>query len=138
MKKITLLAVLIFCVSTNMAAQDCSAYHKGYFKYTDSSGALFLIQRKKKYQYEYNRAKKIRTQYWIQWIDDCTYTITQTLTNSKEAKKFKNSVTKITISVANGENGYYYTCACLDDTKKKENLFVTKITKEEFYKLLLI
>ena len=75
------------------------------------------------------------TQFRIDWIDDCTYTITQALTNSKAQRKFKNSVTKITISLADGNNGYYYTCACLDDTNKKENLFVTKITKEEFYKL---
>ena len=135
MRKISLLVVFIFCIAANLKAQDCKAYHKGYYKFTDSAGTVFLIDRQKNYQYQYDRAKKIRSQFRIKWIDDCTYTITQTSTNSKAAKKFNNSTMKITISLADVNKGYYYSCGCLDDTNKKENMLVTKITKDEFYQL---
>lgn len=134
MKKIILLAAFIFCVFSSLKAQDCSAYHTGYFKYTDSAGTAILIHRKKKYQYEYDRVKKIRTQFRVQWIDNCTYTITQAITNSKAKRKSKNSVTKVTMNLADDKNGYYATCSCLDDTNKTNRL-VTKITKQEFYQL---
>ena len=135
MRKLSLFIVFIFCIVVNLKAQDCAPYHKGYYKLTDSAGTVFLIDRQKNYQYQYDRVKKIRSQFRIKWIDDCTYTITQTSTNSKAAKKFNNSTTKITISLADGINGYYYSCACLDDSNKKENKLITKITKREFYQL---
>ena len=135
MRKISLLVVFIFCIAANLKAQDCTAYHKGYYRFTDSAGTVILIDRQKNYQYQYDRLKKIRSQFRIKWIDDCTYTITQTSTNSKTERKFNNRTMKITISLADGNNGYYYTCACLDDSDKKQNKLITKITKSEFYQL---
>ncbi len=133
-KFVILFCVLLACGYAN-AQTDCSAYHKGYFMLTDSVGNTILIQRKNKYQYEYNRKAKIRTQYAITWSSECEYTITQTLTNSKELRKYKNNATKIVISKSDGRNGYYYNCSCIDGTLKQKEHFVKKITKEEFYNL---
>ncbi|MBL0146548.1 MAG: hypothetical protein IPP48_13230 [Chitinophagaceae bacterium] len=111
--KISILVFLTFLFSsTNAFAQDCTIYHKGYFTFTDSAGKVILMHRKKKYQYQYDREKKITTQYRIKWISDCEYTITQAITNSKAQRKFKNSITKVVISKTDGENGFYYKCAC--------------------------
>jgi hypothetical protein len=135
MKKILMLfCIFLFNTSANAQA-DCSMYHKGYFSYTDSAGNTILVQRKNKYQYQYNRKIKERTQYRINWINDCEYSITQTLTNSKSLKKNKYSVTGVLISKTEGENGYYYTCSCKDGTLKGKESFMKKITRQEFYQL---
>jgi hypothetical protein len=135
MKKLLLLFfILVFCVSAN-AQTDCSVYRKGYFMFTDSSGNTILVQRKKKYQYQYNRKIKVRTQFIIKWNNDCEYSITQTLTNSKSLRQYKNSITVTVISKPDGDNGYYYTCNCKGvDISRKES-FMKKITKQQFYKL---
>jgi hypothetical protein len=46
---IVLIWVLLFSNYVN-AQTDCSAYHKGYFMFTDSAGNTILIQRKNKFQ----------------------------------------------------------------------------------------
>ena len=130
-----LLFSMLFITVCIKAQTDCSMYHNGFYMYTDSTGDTILLHRKNKYQYEYNRKVRARTQFRVAWISDCEYTITQSLTNSKALKKFKNNVTKVVISRRDGENGYYYTCACIDDTLKKKGNFLKKITKEEFYQI---
>lgn len=135
MKKISVLAGMLFIAVFANAQPGCSMYRKGYFMYTDSTGNTFLIHRKNKYQYEYDREAKLRTQYEVKWISTCEYSITQTLTNSKALKKYKNPVKKIVISKADGEHGYYYTCGCIDDSMKGKETFLKKITKEEFYQV---
>jgi flagellar hook protein FlgE len=121
-----------FCAK---AQTDCAVYNKGYFMFTDSSGNTILIHRKNKYQYQYDRKAKVRTQYAVAWISECEYTITQTLTNSKALKKYKYDVRKIVITKSDGENGYYYTCGCIDDSAKGKESFLKKITRKEFYDL---
>jgi hypothetical protein len=133
-KKLVFLVFMLFTCA-NLVAQDCSIYHKGFFTFTDSTGTTILVQRKNKYQYQYDRNKKIRTQYRITWIDDCTYTITQTLTNSKAQREYKNYTSKTIISKMDGKNGYYYECACTDGSQIITDAYMKKISKEEFYKL---
>lgn len=135
MKRLIMLLSLFFFSSYVHAQTDCSMYHTGYFMYVDSVGNTILVQRKKKYQYEHNRKVKVRTQFAINWVSDCEYSITQTLTNSKSLKKFKNSATGVIISKGDGENGYYYACNCKGETIKGSDGFMKKITKQEFYRL---
>lgn len=135
MKKILMLfCIFLFSVSAN-AQTDCSIYHTGYFMFTDSAGNTILIHRRKNYQFQYSRNKEAMTQFRISWNNDCEYTITQRITNSRAERKYRNTVTKVVISKSDGENGYYYTCSCIDDTLKGKESFMKKITKEEFYKL---
>jgi hypothetical protein len=103
--------------------------------YTDSLENTIIVQRKKKYQYEYNRKIKVKTQFIIKWNGDCEYTITQTLTNSKSLRQYKNSGSITVISKTDGDNGYYYTCKCREDDTNSKESFMKKITKQEFYKL---
>jgi hypothetical protein len=103
--------------------------------FTDSLENTILVQRRNKYQYQYNRKIKVRTQFRINWKNDCEYTITQTSTNSKSLKKYKNSVSVVIISKGDGLNGYYYTCNCKEENVKRKEAFMKKITKQAFYKL---
>jgi hypothetical protein len=135
MKKMLILFSILFMGVYANAQTDCSIYKKGYFMFTDSTGSTILIHRKKKYQYEYDRKAKVRTQYIVKWIGECEYTITQTITNSKALKKYKNDIRKVVISKGDGENGYYYTCGCMDDSAKGKESFLKKITGKEFYDL---
>lgn len=133
-KMLIFFSVLLVSVYAN-AQTDCSDYRKGYYMFTDSAGDTILIHRLKNYQFEYKRKVKTKTQYRLAWLTECEYTITQAMTNSKALKKYKNWVTKVVISKSDGENGYYYTCACIDDSKKGSENYLKKITKEEYYHL---
>jgi hypothetical protein len=103
--------------------------------FTDSAGNTILIQRKNKFQYQYNRKIKVRTQFAINWTTDCEYTITQTLTNSNSLKKYKNTSSGYRITKGDGDNGYYYGCCCDDDVSKRKEVFMKKITRKQFYEL---
>ncbi len=52
---------LLFCSVTYAQKNDCSIYRKGYYLYNDYIGDKILIDRHKKYQYEFNTTTKIRT-----------------------------------------------------------------------------
>jgi hypothetical protein len=131
MKKLLLLFMLMYYVSAN-AQTDCSIYRKGYFIFTNSLGNTILVQRKQKYQCQYNRKTKVRTQFVIKWDKNCEYSITQTLTNSKSLGQYKNSITATVIPKPDGANGYYYACNCKDEDIGGEKRFIKKITKQEF------
>lgn len=129
---------MLFCLflfsSYANAQTDCSMYHKGYFMYTDSAGNTILIHRLKNYQFEYNRKIKVKTQFRINWNNDCEYTIIQAMTNSKSRKKYKNSETGVII-LKRDADGYYYTCNCKGEIIKGSEGFMKKITKKQFYEL---
>jgi hypothetical protein len=126
-----------FCIIgscyTNAQTENnaCSKYHTGFFSYTDSVGNTILVQRKKKYQYEKNTTTKVKTQFRINWVNDCTYEIEQTLTNSRAAKKFNHSTTRVVITTGDDEKGYQYTCECTGELKQKG--YMKKISKKDFY-----
>ena len=126
-----LFCIFLFSVSAH-AQTDCSIYRKGYFMYTDSLGNTILVHRINKYQFQYNRKIKVKTQFRVNWNNDCEYTITQAITNSKSRKKNRNSVTGVIISKSDGDNGYYYSCNCKGKNIKGSEGFMKKITKQEF------
>ncbi len=133
MKQLLLLAIIILAVHQLQAQDSCSIYRKGYFSYSDSAGNTVLVDRSKKFQYEKNTVTKVKTQFRIQWTGNCSYTITQTLTNSKKARKYKNSSTSISILQSDGANGYHYSCNCSDAEKGKG--YMKKISKEAYFNL---
>ena len=112
----------------------CLNYQKGYFSYTDSLGNIVLVHRRKKYQYDKNTITKVRTQFRLYWTGNCSYQITQAITNSKAARKYKNSSTVVVIAKTDGDNGYTYTCECKDGTKIKSG-YMKKLTKQQYYDL---
>ena len=112
----------------------CINYHKGYFSYTDSMGYVVLVQRKNKYQYEKNLFTKVKTQLRIKWIDDCTYQITQTMTNSKAERKYNYTTTKVVIEKPDGNKGYRYSCGCPDE-KEKDKGYMKKLSQKAYFEL---
>lgn len=136
MKKIILLfSAFLICniVFAQTDSNACISYHKGFFSYTDTLGNTVIVQRKNKYQYEKNIVTKVKTQDKIKWLSSCSYEITLVSTNSKATRKYKYSTTKVNISKSDGNNGYAYSCACLDPEKGKG--YMKKISKKAFYDL---
>jgi hypothetical protein len=133
---IFILAAFLFCntVWAQADSSTCVDYHQGYFSYTDSLGNVVLVDRHKKYQYEKNTATKVKTQFRINWTGSCTYQITQTLTNSKAARKYKNSSSTVVIAATDGAAGYTYSCACKDASKNSGG-YMKKLSKKEYYSL---
>lgn len=133
---IIMLLCLFFCQVAFAQADStaCLNYKKGYFSYTDSAGNIVLVQRRKKYQYEKNTVTKVRTQFMLNWTGNCSYHITQAITNSKAARKYKNSSTTVVIDKADGDNGYTYSCGCADGANAK-NGYMKKLTKQQYYSL---
>ena len=89
MKKLVILLCVLLLNGYVNAQTECSIYHKGYFMFTDSLGNTILVHRKNKYQYEYNRKTKVKTQFRINWNNDCEYTITQANTTLNHGKNIE-------------------------------------------------
>lgn len=137
MKRLFILLLCFFFSYGAIAQADstvCLNYQKGYFSYTDSAGNTVLVHRRKKYQYDKNTVTKVRTQFRLSWTGNCSYQITQAITNSKAARKYKNSSTTVVIAKTDGENGYNYSCECRDGTKINSG-YMKKLTKQQYYDL---
>ncbi len=102
--------------------------------YYDSIGNKVLIDRHKKYQYEFNTTTKVKTQYRIKWLSDCFYTLTQGIANSKAKKKFRGSTTNVEIVTTDGVKGYVSSCRCNAGNNPAPSITVKKMTKEQYYK----
>lgn len=137
MKRFFIMLLGFFLHTNSFAQVDSSAclnYKQGYFSYTDSLGNIVLVHRLKKYQFEKNTATNVRTQFGLKWISDCSYEITQAITNSKAARKHKNSISKVVIDKTDGVGGYAYSCGCKDGSKSKSG-YMKKLSKEEYFSL---
>ena len=127
---------IFFCYGAIAQADSigCLSFQKGYFSYTDSLGNIVLVHRLKKYQFEKNTATSVKIQFRLNWISDCSYEITQAITNSKAARKHKNSSTRVVIDKTDGPGGYAYSCGCKDGSKTNSG-YMKKISKDEYYRL---
>lgn len=129
---------LSICLCNTVFAQAdssiCMNYRTGYFSFTDSLGQTVLVDRGKKYQYQRNIVTKVKTQFRIKWTGSCSYQITQTLTNSKAARKYRYSSTTVVIDKADGANGYSYSCGCKDAAKNTSG-YMKKLSKQQYYSL---
>jgi hypothetical protein len=136
MKRYVLLIAAFLISNIAFAQADsvaCNNYHKGFFSYSDTLGNTVIVQRKNKYQYEKNIVSKVKTQDRIKWLNSCSYEITLVSTNSKSARKYKYSITKVIITKSDGNNGYTYSCQCPDTEKGKG--YMKKLTRKEFFDL---
>lgn len=137
MRRYILFIFILFICQVSFAQSDstaCLTYKKGFFSYTDSLGNVILVQRQKKYQYERNTVTKVRTQFRLEWKSNCSYLITQANTNSRAARKYRNSSTLVYIEKTDGDLGYAYGCGCPDGSKMKSG-YMKKITRQQFYEL---
>lgn len=71
--------LFILLSSSLMAQKDCNAYHNGKFKLVDAaSKTTYLIERKGKLQTESIVGTSDKLDFIVNWIDDCTYSLTPT------------------------------------------------------------
>ena len=134
MKHFFLILLGLFLCHATFAQADstaCLNYKKGYFSYMDSLGNTVLVHRRKKQQSDKNTVTKVRTQFRLSWTGNCTYQITQAITNSKAARKYKYSSTTVIIDKTDGDQGYTYSCGCEDGSKIKSG-YMKKLTKEQY------
>lgn len=67
----------------------CAAYHRGTFSFTDSTGTLYTIKRKKHSQIDYDELRDVWVQSRIKWVSDCEYQLYQVGSNSKSQRKYQ-------------------------------------------------
>jgi hypothetical protein len=81
MKLTTLTTILISLIATNVLGQniECKKIKNGYFKILkDSISEESFISRNSSSQTETIKGKYIASEFQVDWIDDCTYTLTPT------------------------------------------------------------
>lgn len=81
MKLATFTAILISLISTNVLGQhtECEKFKNGYFKIPkDSISGESFIVRKGNTQAETIKGKYVVSEFHVDWIDACTYTLTPT------------------------------------------------------------
>ena len=72
----------------NLRCGNCTSVKTGSFKIESARDGLTLIKRTKKYQIEENESLGFKLKLKIDWLDDCTYTLTpiEDLANPKSGK----------------------------------------------------
>lgn len=76
-----------------LSASDCKTFKTGKFKMSDELTGETLIVRTKKYQIEENEKFDMKLKLKIEWIGDCTYTLTPIEDlNNPEKKDFGNHI----------------------------------------------
>lgn len=75
-----LFVVFFLTISNPLTAQkECNSYHNGKFRLVDStSKTIYLIERKGKIQTESIVGTSDTLEFIVNWIDDCTYSLTPT------------------------------------------------------------
>lgn len=54
---------------------DCKRFKNGKFKQEDSTGEVWMVERKGSKQIEYNDFYKMKLRFKVKWKDECTYTL---------------------------------------------------------------
>lgn len=68
--------VLLGCSMMTWAQQaDCKRFKNGKFKQEDSTGEVWMVERKGSKQTEYNDFYKMKLRFRVKWKDECTYTL---------------------------------------------------------------
>lgn len=81
MKIVYLIAFILFTIQSAFAqepsVEDCKRFHTGTFTMAGVSGEPFVFKRTKKFQFEEGlKTKDAKGKFVIEWVDDCTYTLT--------------------------------------------------------------
>jgi len=72
-----LLIGILVCISTITYGQemDCKKFKNGKFKIIDSEVGNSIIDRKGSKQIEYGERSKLKLEFRIKWLNDCSYTL---------------------------------------------------------------
>jgi len=68
---------ILFCTSTVVFGQniECENFKNGKFKIIDTETGNFIIERKGSKQIEYGEESKLKIEFKVKWLNDCTYTL---------------------------------------------------------------
>lgn len=117
MKNILFFAITIMFTSACAQKSDCNDYHDGVYKIVSNDNKTHLIIRKDDKQVEDVQEDNYLAEFDIEWIDDCTYLLTNknVIHKPKDYIEHGPSVFKVTITDIS-EN--YLTLRCF--TKESE------------------
>lgn len=110
---ISLFLLLTVSAFAQAEAGDCNKFRSGSFYYVNETGDTVYITRNGRRQQERNMKTKVLTKFRINWTSGCSYELLQTWSNSRKMREYNGTVTRITMTVRNGDS-YSYTCACKD------------------------
>jgi len=69
------MALLVSSVMMLGQQADCKRFKNGKFKQEDSTGEVWMVERKGTKQIEYNDFYKMKLRFKVKWKDECTYTL---------------------------------------------------------------
>lgn len=73
----SLITIFLTCFSTCLFGQklECRRYENGKFKIIDPEVGNSIIERNDSTQIEYGEDSKLKLEFDVKWINDCTYTL---------------------------------------------------------------
>ena len=107
MKKVFLILMLLQSSILSAQELDCKKFRNGKFKIESEQFGDSLIERKGSKQIEYGQDGKVKVQFKVKWIDDCTYTlqIKKVIENKDNIPFDKNMILTVEIIEVN-EHSY--------------------------------
>lgn len=103
MKKILLLLLCFFGITTFCYSQNCKNYKNGKFKLEDKElGVTYIIERKGNIQTERKIGEDRILDFKVTWIDDCTYILKST----KETSEFLKADFDIIVQIKNVKGNF--------------------------------
>ena len=72
-----LILLVLICISTVVFGQEneCEKFKNGKFKIVDAEVGNSIIERNGSKQIEYGEGSKMKLQFKVKWLDECTYTL---------------------------------------------------------------
>lgn len=111
----------------NLRCGNCKSVKTGNFQIESARNGTTKIKRNKNYQIEENESLGYKLKLKIEWLDDCTYTLTpvEDLTNSKSGK-VSNKILTCQIIEVNADNYIQVSSAAGDKRKLTSQLNFVK------------
>lgn len=128
MKKLlffSLLILLICAIKTYAQSIDCKTFKNGKFK-IETQGHITIIERSGSNQLEFFDGAKVPTSFTVNWVDNCTYTLTP---HADVFKKYPNTPKNamLTVKITKTTNNSYTQTSTANFSKGSFTSEVTKI-----------
>jgi len=127
MRKIYLL-LLIILNSCSSISQNCNEIHVGNFELNSTVSGKTKIHRTEKLQIETNEFMKVKSQYDINWVDDCTYQLKnrKLLSGNEEYNGEPNDIFTVKILKIEGSKIFVRTSANFTDSVFESQIDIVK------------
>lgn len=107
MKNLIVLVLICFSTVAFGHMNECKQYKNGKFKIVDPEVGNSIITRKWSKQIEYGERSKLKLEFKVKWVNDCTYTLElkKVLENPNEIELPEGMILTIEI-IETKENSY--------------------------------